>query len=45
MANAANLEPEGAIRLRIDLLSGEGRELGDKNIYRIIDIKPKQTLR
>jgi hypothetical protein len=45
MVNAANLEPEGAIRLRIDLLSGEGRELGDKNIYRIIDIKPKQTLR
>ncbi len=45
MVNAANLEPEGAIRLRIDLLSGEGRELGVKNIYRIIDIKPKQTLR
>lgn len=41
MANAANVEPEGAIRLRIDLLSGDGQEYEDKHIYRIIDIKPK----
>ena len=45
MAYAASLESEGAIRLRIDLLSGEAKDYGDRNIYRIIDIKPKQTLR